>query len=391
VDKGFKRPTLWNHPRVLVARLLRGWTLVAWLAACVLAIFLYSAGFQFGEMMGVVETVVEPVTPLETARLVSVDVTLGQRVKAGDVVAKMDTGVLDAEIALAKAEMAEAEQTVSGYQRDMLQTVRQCEIAIKDAEAAIETINIQYQSDKAELDELAKEQKRRDAMMAKKLISETEASVLRPQIAALEHALAAYPSLLKVQTRRLEQVKKEQVDMKSWLRVEGDGDISTAIRQKMSVRSVIFKATLDMRILRREGCNLRATRDGVVSLIEHTSGDVVPSGDAIVRMVSEHSDVIVGFLPEVHLSDLTVGQKTWVWRVSGRGKKVGATVESIGPEVQLLPGRVSPIRGQPLRGRRVMLKLEGSHDLIPGETVQISNAESSWANLKRQLSLFLGR
>jgi len=260
-ESKFKRPSLRGHPGSLFKRIFRGWTFLVWLAAVFFAIWLYATGIQFGEIMGVVDAVVEPVAPLETSRLISVDVVLGQRVKAGDVVAKMDTSVLDAEMAVASAEMTEAEQTVSGYQRDMLQTVRQCEMAIKDAEAALETANIQYQRDKAELDELVKEQNRRDGLVSKKLISEAEASVLRPQIAALEHAIVAYPALIKIQEKRLEGVQKEKEHVKSWLRLEGNGDVSAAIRQKMSVRSAIFKATLEMQRLQKRSEERRVGKE----------------------------------------------------------------------------------------------------------------------------------
>lgn len=390
-ENKFKRPSLHNHPKALISRLLRGWTLLVWLAACILAVCLYSTSFQFGEMIGVVETIAEPVAPLETARLLSLGVMIGHRVKAGDVVAKMDTSLLDARMAVDEAKIVEAEETIAGYQQSMLQLVRQGEMTIKDAEAALEVCKIQQVRDTAELEELTKEQKRRDDLLAKKLISEVEASVLRPQIAAMEHAIAASPALIKVQERRLEEVNKEKEDMKVWLRVGKDDDISKVISHKMETRNAVFGSSRELRKIRREECNLKAVRGGVVSMIMQKPGDVVQAGQPILRLVSEKSDTVVGFLPEIHLADLKAGQKTVVWRTTGRGIKINATVESIAPEVMALPARVSPIRGQPLRGRRVILKLEGVHDFIPGETVQISNAESSWANLKKQLSFFFSR
>lgn len=364
---------------------------MAWLAAALLAVYLYSASFQVGQMMGTVEVVAEPVAPLETARLTSVDVRVGQIVKAGDVVAVMDASQLAANMAVDDAKTAEAEGTISGYQQNILKMVQETESMILDAEAAIETEKIKQERDTAELAELKKEQARLDGLLAKRLIDESMASALRPTIAMLEHSLAASPGLIKVQERKLDQAKKQREETKTWLRLDAQKDVGAAIRDKMKARAAIFESRKNLDNLRMEHLKLRATRDGVVSLILHKPGDVVSAGDPVVRLVQSQSSYVVGFLPEVQLANLTVGQKTWVIRSTGVGSRCGGVVESIGPEVQALPGRAAPIRGQPLRGRRIMVKLEGAYDLTPGETVQISSAEPVWTNFGLQIRRFLGR
>jgi len=389
-ETSFKRPTLRRSYRIWLRSLFRGWTFAAWLAAAVLAIYLASTNTQFGEIAGVVETAAEPVAPLETARLVAVNVRIGQFVKAGDTVAAMDTSMVDAEVSLADAEMAEERDTISGYQRDILQMAQRSESAVSDAETALETATIQQARDTAELAELRKEQRRREDLLAKRLVGEELASELRPAIAALEQGLAASPALIKVQARRSEQAQKERNDMRIWLRIDGDRDVSAAIRDKARARMAVSESNGDLARRRRENYQLRAARDGVVSLILHAPGDVVSSGDPVLRLISR-SHYVVGFLPEVQLAQLTVGERVIINRSAGDTAGVGAVVESIGPEVQALPGRISPIRGQTLRGRRVLLKLDDGHNFIPGETVRICDVAPFWDRIKQQTSRLFGR
>jgi multidrug resistance efflux pump len=330
------------------------------------------------------------VAPLETARLSAVQVTVGQRVKTGDIVATMDTALVDAELRVAEVEMAEARDTISGYQRDILQMVQKGEASVLDAETGLETLKINQARDAGELAELKKEQQRREGLLAKRLISEELASQLRPAIAALAETLAANPALIKVEERRLELAKKERDDMKVWLRVDAGQEVSAAIQDKEKARGAIADAQRDLLDLRRKNFTLRATRDGTVSTIMHNPGDIVAAGDPVLQVIPL-SDAVAGFLPEIQLGELTVGQRMLIKRMSGRGTSVGAVVESIGPEVQTLPGRISPIRGQPLRGRRVMLKLDALHDFIPGETVKISAADSFRTRVQRQMPRLFSR
>jgi multidrug resistance efflux pump len=293
-----------------------------------------------------------------------------------------------------EARMLEAEGAIAGYQQNMLLLVLRFDDAVKDAEANLATEKFGQQRDQAELEELRKEQQRREALLAKRLIDEQTAGSLRPRIAALEQAMTAYGHLIKIHEDRLREAVTRREEMKRWLRLEKTEDVSDAIEQKMAARAAILAASRKSLAMRRENYVLRANREGIVSRIFHEPGDVIPAGEPILRLVSEHSDHILGFLPEVHVVDLAVGQKVYAWRPTGEGAVVPATVESIAPEVQALPGRISPIRGLPLRGRRVILKIDGDSDFVPGETVQIRSRSSAlqdtlqeWSRIaKRKMS-----
>ena len=82
---------------------------------------------------------------------------------------------------------------------------------------------------------------------------------------------------------------------------------------------------------------------------------------------------VVGFLPESDLSAVAIGTPAKIYpTVSLRETGViSGRVAQISPAVYSLPERASPIRGQVVRGRRVVLELDEEANLIPGETVSI--------------------
>ena len=177
----------------------------------------------------------------------------------------------------------------------------------------------------------------------------------------------------------------EHEEMRKWLRVEPGEDLGAAIRRKQTARGQVLESNRLLRELQKQGYTLMANRNGVVSRIFATPGNVVAAGQEIMRLVSEKSNRIIGFLPEIHLHDLEIGDTFVAFRPGPKNRQVPATVVSIAPEVQALPGRISPIRDQPLRGRRVVLQLEGQHDFIPGETVQMRSDAASGIDLWSKL------
>lgn len=356
----------------MISRILSRWPLYVWLLAVVTVFVLYARTSQFGGMPGVVETFEEPVAPLETARLQKLFVLRGQRVKAGDPIAQMDTDQLDARIAVDEAQILEAQGTISGYQQDIMQIVREFNDNIREAEAELEKERMQMLSEKAELDALRAEQERREELRRKNLISEQDASELRPRIAGLARALESYPELIALREKRLEEIAAQRDELFEWMELEQDGKITEAIREEMRAREKILKTSITRRHLQREAYTLRASRDGVVSRIFHEPGSVVNSGDPVALVVSEKSQWVVGFLPDIYISELREGQEVLVERERGlRDQSIAGRIEAISPEVRSLPGRVSPIRNQPLRGRRVMVKIERDDVFVPGESVRI--------------------
>jgi membrane fusion protein, multidrug efflux system len=357
----------WRAPRWLK----RGWPHLVWFGTCVAAFLLWFYGARFGGMKGVVVTVAEPVTPMETARLVDIRVMPGQVVKAGDVIAILDTSLIEAQMAYEQALMREAETTITGYQQNILQLARDLEAQRLDAEADLAEALLQQQTEDAELAELKREQARLEDLLARQLVDAEQLGRLRPRIAALETAAQSRATLLEKLEQRAIAAQQRQTEAEEWLKADETGTTAEAINRKLDARREIYEASFVQQELRKSLYTLRANRDGVVSRIYAEPGDVVDAGEVVVRIVLSSATHVEGFLPENFISDIRIGQTFHVTRVSGRTSRHAAKVLSIAPEVTTLPGRISPINAQPLHGRRVLLELQGETDLIPGENVNI--------------------
>ena len=154
-------------------------------------------------------------------------------------------------------------------------------------------------------------------------------------------------------------------------------DVISAIKTRSETTRNIFGTIKERRELQRQTYTLRATRDGVVSGLSYLPGDVVQAGQEIVRTVSEKPERVIGFLPEIALGEIQIGDRLKIVELTRLADEYIAIVQSISPDVQGLPGRISPIRGRTVRGRNVILLLEGEHHLVPGQSVSITSTVGS--------------
>jgi len=387
-DSTLKQAKLQRHPRLVWRRFARLWPLVVWVLILCLVVWLYAGSVHYGTITGVIETVAEEGAPIETSRLLSVDVALGQQVQAGDVIARMDTSLLDATLAVEEASALDVAQNIAQYQESILRMARQFEQAISDNQAEYLQERRQEAESAAELVELQKELKRRERLLARKLIREEDVNILRPQVAALETSAKAYPEIVEAYRQRVETARKEYVDMRTWLELEEGEDISAAIRRKRQASQVILETATRYRMIQREGYALKASRAGEVSRVFHAPGEVIAAGDPVVRIVARQPEHVIGFLQESQLAHIQQGQKVQIWgRGFGSRLSVHAVVQSIAPEVQGLPGRLNPLDGATVRGRRMMLRFVEPHQFIPGQTVEILIERPTWLQwVDRQLA-----
>lgn len=305
---------------VFFARLKTRWSFVVWLLAALLAVIVYFHGGRFGGMRGSVFTRIQTTAPLETGRLVALHVEVGDVVRPGDLLAQMDTSVLEAETALMAAEMR---NTIAEIQTEEIQNLRRFDAAI-----------IRLESELREL-----------------RLKQAEAS--------LETITKTYPDVIT-------QVKKSLAEARS--------QKASISEQSRSAIALVEQAAVEQARLfsmQVEACSLRAQQDCTVSRLYFFPGDIVSAGDPVVSSVVAGDPRIIGFLSEYNARDVEVEMKAYLTSVSGYGPVVKARVLAMTPEIYSLPNRAGPISGQTSRGRRVVLAAEPGCSLLPGESVNI--------------------
>lgn len=337
------------------------WPLLFFTFFICLAVFLYSKGGKYRVMTGTAERVIERVAPLESARVVSVEVQVGDVVKAGDVIAQLDTSIIDAESAVLKERIMQARLEAK---LEQLTLERQFAKALQEAEQSLRQAELEFNVNQIEYSALSKEVARMEPLLAQQLIDAGTLASMKSRETVLQEILKLGPGNIDALKEQVQHAKDQQQAALQRLQ-EINNFASATIEDEEEAVALIN--------IRRDGYTLRAQQDGVIADVESRAGDVVNSGDAIASVLVDGPVRIVGFLPESNLSDMKIGTTASIYpsvslRTSGI---IPAHVAQVSPAVYSLPERASPVRGQLMRGRRVVFELDEQRALVPGETVSI--------------------
>ena len=388
-DTAFARARLRDHPKMRWRRLASRWPFFVWLAIIAVSAYLYLKSTQYGALPGSAQTIQHDLSPLQMARVKEVSVKIGDSVTKGQIVAQMDTTIVDAQVAEAEAALAAAEGSWATYEEQMLGLVRTFDNEISSAQALIAQQKAQRDSDLAKLAELKSMQSKRDELFKSKLICEVEDDALRPETAGLAKAVASYAPLIAMYERTLERRQKDRDDLQQSLRLGPDGDVRKAIALKTAAQTEILKAVVDMKKIEKGTYSLRSTTDGVVSDIGVLPGATAKPGDIVVRVVSP-SPLIIGYLPEIRRGSLKIGDRGYAFRLTHAPAKV--RVVAVAPEIDPIPPKVRPsmVAQQSVvtfRAQRIVFATEGPSDMTAGESVQIRLTSEFWARVRYRLGL----
>lgn len=388
----FQRPTLKPHLGARLRYLVRRWPALVWLLLVMVTIIFYLRSMRFVGIAGVVEASTEMVTPLEVAKLAKVSVKIGEMVEPGQVVAQMDTTMINAKLSLAESRMMEEMASVDSYKSTVFSLLRSADSTVRDSEAKLESARQLLNAETARLNELKIEQARRDKLYEAKLMAATDVNILKPEIAALtKNVTESYPEQILLSERHLKEAYAARDELRRSMGITEDDEnmIEAVIDRETQIRLDLMKKTVDYTKLAVDAYTLRASMSGMVSLVYFSPGEAVPAGEPVLKIVGGESDTVLGFLNEVHLGSLGIGAPVYVHREANRGgiTAVG-TVESISPEIDTMPGRLSSLQGQIIRGRRVQIALKPQYHgyFLPGETVSVRAASPLWIRIQSYLA-----
>jgi len=380
-QKGSRRVYQWH-----LRRLALNWPLFSWIGLAALCVVLYVRTIQFGIVTAAAQVIQQEEAPLETARVKAIYVEIGSHVTKGQELAQLDTTLIDVQIAEAEATLATAENTMAGYQGEMLGQVRTVEDEIIRVQREIELETNEMVRAVAKLNQLHTIQAERDKQFSQNLIAEQLADALRPEIADVEKEVGAYPSQIAKDEQALADQRKHRNDLQATLRLGPEGDITKAIADKTAAETKLLETVAELRKLEKDTYTLRAERDGVVSDIKLFPGVVAKAGDPVLTIVSG-SDLIIGYLPEIRLGRLRTNDHGFAFRAGRPPVKV--RVASIVPEINPIPAQLSPISaplGATMRSQKIVFQTEEASDITAGEKVEIRMENSWWTKMKRALS-----
>ncbi len=384
MTSSYKRKPMRLPWRLQIRRLMRAGVMVFIVALIPYFLWLQTQDPSSYRFSGLVEAEAETVGPVANARILSVEVQVGQRVKPGDVLVRFDPADRAMDMAMNAARLKDYEQGVlrykqgaERYRQTLHESERRARQTLQESSVALEAEKVNRNRESAELAALRAEIARLQPLVDRRLVSETELSSLRPKAQALEQSVAGYAPLIEALERQRDQASADLAEVQKLLsstRAEGSPVDPIMLSMQAAADTCRQAATQDPAVL-------RAARAGIVSRVLRQPGDVVTAGEPVVRVTAGQ------------LQDVAVGDTLRVMRAADGGQEVmTARVELIEPEVMDLLDPFNPAPRFPVRGRRVRLRVQDETDsLVPGETVSLETGRrETWLEGMKRICFFSG-
>jgi HlyD family secretion protein len=261
------------------------------------------------------------VTPKATGKLLSLLVTEGSSVRAGQVIGTIDHSEIDAQIEQAQAQARIARGNLSMSVNGPLQPqVAQARALISQGEANIK----QLEANKANIEKDLNSYK---TLLSKGIIpaqqvnnTQTQLEVARQQIAAAKQQVESTRQSLKLLT---DGTRPEQLEVNR-------GQLDNAL------------ATVKFYQSQLANYNITAPMSGVVTKKFLSGGSLVTQSTPIVTISMDSDPEIVMNIPEMEIENVRVGQKVEVKTSASSDKVYEGTVKEVYPNIdsQTMMGKV---------------------------------------------------
>jgi membrane fusion protein (multidrug efflux system) len=309
-----------------------------------------------GNAVAYVEAVHYSVAPIALGRVDKLSLRIGQKVKAGDVLAVMDDRDLQAARDKAVLQLAQLEATVIASNQDEEFQVTRSELWVLKARA-------DERGDRAELAQIGERMRRLDALLDNQMIPAAQAELAREK----QKELAA----------RVETFDQAKVRGQAGLGQVGAGNHDHLRAVDAHVEPVrraveVQKAAIRQLDLQIEQLTLHAPSDGTVTTISHRPGEIVPAGTEVLSVVHARPGVLVAELSEGMAARARLGQGVSVRSKELLSRTLHGRVIELAPEVDEMLPRARPSPGIAAWGRRATVQLDGGGEALPGQAFSVS-------------------
>jgi multidrug resistance efflux pump len=350
------------------------------LAAGALTVWLWGQHLSLPNATGEVGAVrVEAVSPSD-GRLVAMEagpIRLYEKVKQGQVVARLDPGPSEASLATLEEELAGLQQELHATQAQVTEQQEarlHAELAQKHRlEQSIEQLQLDIQdrktlirSDEVELDRLEEKYDAVEALYNQGVESRLELVNIKSQRDVIQKRLEgnrealqeAQQQLTQCQARLREYQLTQAAQMEKIL-----APLQAAIETQ--------KKRIDEVRLQIENLVIRAPLDGVVAAIHKWGGQNVLAGDPVLSIASTDTQYILSYIREDAGVKPRVGMPVEISVRNLPRRTALSEVEEVGPQVELVPPHQLRDPQVPEWGLPVRISVPAELDLRPGELVDV--------------------
>lgn len=311
-----------------------------------------------GHVIAFAQSTPEAIAPTEMAKVLRLEVHVGDSVEPGQIVATLDMTTVDAEIALAEAE------------RVRLQAALRAEQSLWAQRLDVDLEALEREAARQREDQLrtAAQAKALDGevLRVKHLVDEHQAvydefARLDLQRASVSAVVAEKPKTLQLLAKQIKSAKER--------RKQANGD-NADLAEKFTADLQVAERSIERLKQRRSGYVLRATQRGRVAAIDKQPGEVAAAGEAVVRLVSTGGRAIA-CVPERTALGIREGDPAKLWIRGQQSASLRGKTVILGPLVTELPARCWTSPKVPMWGREVTVELEGSIDVLAGQAFEV--------------------
>jgi multidrug resistance efflux pump len=375
-----------------------------WLMSVALVVWLFHIRGQRIEVMGIAQGQIREIAADSTARIRTVNVELFQPVKAGDVLAVVDTLVatdrtLEAELktklraAAAEAEHLAAELVAETSDREitLADSERRFAMDVSSAHAKILELRATIAMDQITAGEYAMEVKNCEDLLKKNAIVPYELEKAKAICESMSAKIKENQSYLEEAQAGLKQAEARQDDFtKKQSKHPSVDSAAEAVRKKIGAQEELVNGlTEQLETLRtRRSVQLTSPLDGVIVSIgtgggkndlllragEHAirrAGEVVSAGDPIVAVADKVTTEVVAYVSERALGRVREGMPVDLIKTRMASQIGRTTVARLGQTIQVTPQRLWRSATIPEYGLPIVIHIPEGLDLIPGEMVGV--------------------
>lgn len=316
------------------------------------------------------------IAAVETGRIATVLVAPGQRVAGGQLIAQLDTSVLEREIAGGEARLrqlgSETDASSVVLEVEGYETERSFQTDVESAAAELGNARATFSEQVAELRQVRDEHQRHVQHLQEGLIRRDRVDELGLRLKTLEKTVAEWPGRIEVLAARHQAAAARLSDWRS--KYSGNSALHSKETRVQPVRRRVAEQIEALRVLRArlENAKIVAPADGDVVSVLAQAGDVVRAGDPFVILNGSGVRQVVAYVSEREGRTLQAGRSANLHRRTLTRERFPSRVVRVADSVSQFPPRFWPSPQIAIYGREVVLEAPAGTTLDPGEAVDVT-------------------
>lgn len=350
---------------------------LVWLVAASLSAYLLASRVRSHEFVGLAQALQYEVSASIDGTVDAIPVKLFDAVAVGDVVARLDDRLVEAQLRTATAEAsrisaelgaersrltAGAGPLAEGYSSDLRR------FKIDEEQFALETLSLRVavESDEVEVERLKVEAARAQALFESGVLGEADRDAAQLAHRRVVVQLARNRDLLERMEGQEQAARHRREDFeRSHPSPAGVSPVLQPLVEAVKVQS----ARLEELRVQMRSLTLRSPIAGEVSQVLCRPGQSVTPGEAVVLISEKIPTEILAYLPEAAAGRVREKTQVLIARRSDPSRQAESYVTRVGATIQATPSQLWRDPQRPEYGLPVSIAVTSALSLTPGEVV----------------------